>query len=215
MGRKPHFYYTYEEDLKMYYEINEEIARRAKVMNSFDEYIPGSETSAYQHMIDEANKIAAEARKKDPECSAKIDYLLDLYSRKLAAHINKRNEIETLCPSVMIAGPSNFPNHKKEKQNIARAKNWEEYKKISGLLLQITHVRAEKKTDKHYEGWTFADGEVIVNKELNRVQIKLNVKPESTEIYKRNGFKWSPRQKVWQRLLTDNGIKAAKKVTIE
>ena len=197
----------------MYYDINEETARRARIMNSFYEYVPGSATAEYRRMVDEAEKIATAAKENYPECAAKIDYLLALYSRKLAANINKRNEIETRCPSVLIAGPANFPIHKKEKQNKARAKNWEEYKKISGLLWQIAHVRPEKKPDTHYEGWTFAGGEMLINEELNRVQIKLDAKPENTEIYKRNGFKWSPCQKVWQRQLTANGIRAAREVT--
>ena len=41
-----------------YYEINEAAAKRAKDMNSFSDYKPGSATSAYRQMVDEAYAIA-------------------------------------------------------------------------------------------------------------------------------------------------------------
>ena len=37
-----------------YYEINEAAAKRAKDMNSFSDYKPGSATSAYRQMVDKA-----------------------------------------------------------------------------------------------------------------------------------------------------------------
>lgn len=47
----------------------------------------------------------------------KIDSLLDTYARKLAANMNKGYEIDARVPSILIAGGSNFPTRKKEKQN--------------------------------------------------------------------------------------------------
>lgn len=41
-----------------YYSINEDAARRAKEMNSFMDYIPGSATEEYKMMVDNAAKIA-------------------------------------------------------------------------------------------------------------------------------------------------------------
>lgn len=37
-----------------YYPINEEAAKRAKDMNSFSDYQPGSATAGYRAMVDEA-----------------------------------------------------------------------------------------------------------------------------------------------------------------
>ena len=59
------------------------------------------------------------------------------YSRKLAANMNKGYEITARVPSIMIAGGSNFPVRKKEKQNAAADKNMEEYREIQGLLDKI------------------------------------------------------------------------------
>lgn len=41
-----------------YYEINEDAARRAKDLNSFSEYKPGSATAEYKMMVDRAAEVA-------------------------------------------------------------------------------------------------------------------------------------------------------------
>ena len=67
----------------------------------------------------------------------KIDHLLDTYARKLAENMNQGFAIDARVPSVMIAGPANFPVGKKEKQNRARDSNMEEWRYIQGLLDKI------------------------------------------------------------------------------
>jgi hypothetical protein len=67
----------------------------------------------------------------------KVDYLVDLYARKLAGNLNERNIINARVPSVMIAGGSNFPVRKKEQQNMARDRNMGEYPDIKGILEKI------------------------------------------------------------------------------
>ena len=121
-----------------YYPINENAARRAKEAISFSDYNPGSATAEYRHYVDEAAEIAARQKKRvDPSFHEKIDGLLDAYARKLAANMNKGYEITARVPSIMIAGGSNFPVRKKEKQNAAADKNMEEYREIQGLLDKI------------------------------------------------------------------------------
>ena len=53
-------------------------------------------------------------------------YYADKYARKLAEVINRDNEITARVPSVMIAGASNFPVRKKEKQIAALSKLYQE-----------------------------------------------------------------------------------------
>ena len=67
----------------------------------------------------------------------KIDSLLDTYARKLAANMNKGYAIDARVPSILIAGGSNFPTRKKEKQNAARDTNYREWQEIQGLLDKI------------------------------------------------------------------------------
>ena len=121
-----------------YYPINENAARRAKEAISFSDYKPGSATAEYRHYVDEAAEIAARQKKRvDPSFHEKIDGLLDAYARKLAANMNKGYEITARVPSIMIAGGSNFPVRKKEKQNAAADKNMQEFTEIQGLLDKI------------------------------------------------------------------------------
>ena len=121
-----------------YYPINEGAAHRAKEMNSFSDYKEGSATAEYRAMVDKAAAIAEKQKSRvDPMYHEKIDHLLDTYARKLAENMNQGFVIDARVPSVMIAGPANFPVGKKEKQNRARDSNMEEWRHIQGLLDKI------------------------------------------------------------------------------
>ena len=104
-------------------------------MNSFSDYKEGSATAEYRAMVDKAAAIAEQQKSRvDPMYHEKIDHLLDTYARKLAENMNQGFAIDARVPSVLIAGPSNFPVGKKEKQNRARDSNMEEWRHIQGLL---------------------------------------------------------------------------------
>ena len=121
-----------------YYSINEGAARRAKEMNSFSDYKPGSATAEYRHYVDNAFEIAqAQKKRVDPMYHENIDSLLDTYARKLAANMNHSFAIDARVPSILIAGGSNFPVRQKEKQNAARDSNMQEWQYIQGLLDKI------------------------------------------------------------------------------
>lgn len=121
-----------------YYPIHEDMARRAKEMNSFFEYKSGSATESYRQSVDQAVEIARlQKEKTDPFYHEKIDYLLDRYARKLADNLNQRYAIDVRVPSVMITGSANFPVKKKEKQNGARARNMEDWNQVQGILDKI------------------------------------------------------------------------------
>ncbi|WP_407922898.1 hypothetical protein [Acutalibacter muris] len=122
----------------MYYPINEDSARRAKEMNSFSDYRPGSATEEYRHSVDEAAALAERQKARvDPMYHEKIDRLLDTYARKLAENMNEGFAIDARVPSILIAGGSNFPVRKKEKQNAARDRNMDEWRQVQGLLDKI------------------------------------------------------------------------------
>ena len=124
-----------------YYPINEEAAKRAKDMNSFSDYQPGSATAGYRAMVDEAYAAAERQKARvDPMYHDKIDALVDRYARKLAKNLNERNVIDARVPSILISGGGNFPVTKKHKQNAARDRNYGEYAEISKLLDKIRSV---------------------------------------------------------------------------
>ena len=90
-----------------YYPIDETAARRAKEMNSYFNYEPGSATAAYRQEVDKAAAIAeAQKARVDPMYHEKIDRLLDTYARKLAENINQGYAIDARCPSILTAGSS-------------------------------------------------------------------------------------------------------------
>ena len=175
----------------IYYTINESAARRANDMNSFSDYKPGSATAEYRQMVDKAVEIAEHQKKRvDPMYHEKIDSLVDTYARKLAENMNSSFSIEARVPSILIAGGSNFPVRKKEKQNAARDRNMEDWNEIHG-------------------------GKVEANREDNRLQIYFEEKPDekTRETLKENGFRWSPKAGAWQRQLNDNAIYAADRLS--
>lgn len=64
------------------------------------------------------------------------------------------------------------------------------------------------------EGWEFDGGQVVVNTDENRLQIIFDGKPDAdlrAEL-KSNGFRWAPSQGAWQRQLTDNAFRAARRI---
>lgn len=297
------------DNTKLYYPINEATARRAKEMNSYSDYVHGSATAEYRKYVDEAVDIAERQKSRvDVQYHEKIDRLLVVYARKLADNMNKSFEIESRVPSVLIAGFSNFPVRKKEKQNAARDKNLEEWNHINGLLDKIkstgmggisaddpnaikrlesklhnqqklqermksinAYYRKNKTLDgcpdlsaadieqlkadmsrgfrieekpfptwalsnnnaeirrlkqriedikrrdaTDYKGWNFDGGTVKPNKDINRLQIFFDDKPDAdirAEL-KSNGFRWAPSEGAWQRQLTDNALYAAKHLKV-
>ena len=121
-----------------YYPINEAAAKRAKDMNSFFDYKPGSATASYKAQVDKAYELAERQKARvDPMYHAKIDELVDRYARKLAENLNSGYSIDGRVASILIAGPANFPVRAKQKQNAARDKNMGEYMEIEKLLDKI------------------------------------------------------------------------------
>lgn len=60
----------------------------------------------------------------------------------------------------------------------------------------------------------FEDGTLVWNYEEDRLQILFDDIPEESKRkeLKSSGFRWSPRNKAWQRQLTDNAVYAAKRI---
>ena len=117
-----------------YYTINEEAAANAKAMYSFFEYKHGTKTAEYKSEVDEAYRYAESLPE---EVKEKGLYMADKYSQRLADWYNKLFAIEMRCPSVMIAGGSNFPVRKKEKQVAALDKHYALYGELQDYKEKI------------------------------------------------------------------------------
>ena len=120
-----------------YYEINESAARIAHEANSMRDYCEGEKTASYRRYVDKAYAYGEDRKAKYPEVAERIDYLCDLYARKLAMWYNESFRIEAMCPSFMISGGSNFPVKKKEKQNSRRDSHHEKWNNIQKIVDRI------------------------------------------------------------------------------
>lgn len=287
--------------------INEDTARRAKENISFSDYKVGTATNEYTSqlnaVIEVAEKYAEKSRyiSEEPERIAEAQRYINYYSRKYAEYINKDNEISCRCPSVMIAGPANFPIKKKQKQVAAWQANEKNYislddakyklhyilvenhpissadpdaigkltkklerlqaehkehlasnkkaaaevkagrasyaygtfgavttndgkelptyftsnesaeiRRIKGRIEQLQRQKEEPAKTENGEGWSLYE-----DLEAGRICFEFNGKPaqEVIDVLKSNGFRWSPSRKRWQRQNTDNGRRAADRVT--
>lgn len=135
--------------------INEDLARAAKNAISWSDYKEDSATDEYNALcarFDAAvEKLVGSV--KEPitvERAEGVAYWTEKYKQKLAYAINRDNEITARYPSILVAGGGNFNVKKKEKQNAAHEKLYEEcgelfmpescyyYKKIKLLLTNDT-----------------------------------------------------------------------------
>lgn len=85
-------------------------------------------------------------------------------------------------------------------------------KRAAERLKALDKLEAAK--DAPAESLRFDGGEVIRNAEVNRLQIKFDQKPSADLIrqLKENGFRWAPSAACWQRQLTANAIRVARRV---
>lgn len=124
-----------------YYEISEETARRSHEAMSMSDYKTGSATAEYRAAVDSAAELVEEQKKRvSPFYHDKLDALLDRYARRLADWTNAHNRNGASCPSVLVAGFSNFPTRKKERQNAREDSLWREYQEIQTILDKIKSV---------------------------------------------------------------------------
>ena len=74
--------------------------------------------------------------------------------------------------------------------------------------------RLENKPETMFKGWHFGKGEAVINLANNRLQLMFAEKPSDDErtVLKKNGFKWAPTAKAWQRPLDFKSMAAAERI---
>jgi hypothetical protein len=152
--------------------INEETARRAKENISFSDYKPGSATAEYKAQVNALIEIAEDLAEcsrfieSEPERIAEAQSYINYYSRKYAEYINKDNEITCRCPSVLIAGPANFPTRKKQKQVAAWDANRKNYISLDDARSKLSYILLQE----HPISSADPDALEKLNKKLERLQ---------------------------------------------
>lgn len=86
------------------------------------------------------------------------------------------------------------------------------YAEINRLKANID--RLENKPETVFKGWQFEGGEAVINLANNRLQLMFDGKPtdEQRADLKKNGFKWAPTAKAWQRPLDFKSMAAAERI---
>lgn len=188
-----------------YYAVSEKLAEMHKNAMSYFDYKPGTVTNEYRQQVDAVYKLAEISA--DPEKSL---YLADIYAKRLARWYDDYNRNGASCPSVLVAGFSNFPTRKKERQNARADVLMQQWERIQHMKEKIAHperheIRRETITDE-FENVLYFRTEI--NTDANRLQLIFDGKPAENvrAILKNNGFRWSPRYMAWQRQLTENAV---------
>lgn len=151
---------------RVYFEINEKSAKTAHEMMSFSDYQEGSRTAEYRAYVDKAYDLADEIAEESPEDAERVYFIAERYSKKMADNMNASSRIGCMCPSVMICGPANFPVKKKERQNAAADKNYQEWKEIQKLLDKMRNISNGREIIKAGD----ADAEERLEKKLENLK---------------------------------------------
>ncbi|MGN1044026.1 MAG: hypothetical protein ACI4PR_04420 [Acutalibacteraceae bacterium] len=126
----------------MYYEINEEMAKKAKELSSYDNYKFGSATQKYRSVVDDVIMYAEEQKRKvkNQEVIERIDNLVEKFSKQYVDWTNQYNKINCYCPSILITGGSNFPTKKKERQNAMWDKHFKRHDELMTIKDKINSI---------------------------------------------------------------------------
>lgn len=163
--------------------INEQLAQSAHEQNHFGDYRKNSATDHYNDLITQFQQavsalIEKNKKQKYPATADQMElvaYYCERYSAKLAEAINKENQIEASCPSVLISGAANFPVRKKERQNAARKSFWEKY----GDLFEPTeNYYYDKIKNILTSGVVYSNDDLAIEKLENKLQEKEELREE-------------------------------------
>ena len=116
-------------------------------------------------------------------------------------------------PALLAMGLSEEESERTAKETTKPCPTWMLGNNNAQIRIVKEKIETIKKLDSmEAENVKFKGGEMVLNLEINRVQFLFDEipAPEIRALLKSHGFKWSPREKAWQRQRTLNGIKVAK-----
>lgn len=194
--------------------INEELAKRAWENTYSRNYPINNDTKEWNGDVQVAEEIL---KTKYAHISEDIrQAALERFKIKTAEWINRRNQLDAGHVSWFLAGPANY-NMKKQEQWLEKTN---EMMKKFDYIFDINNYIHEKRNEVVQESieskeYVIGTTKVIQNTELNRLQLEFEGKPNEDvrETLKKNGFKWSPKNSVWQRQLTTNAIYSLKRIS--
>lgn len=168
--------------------------------------------SAYYNMSFDPDKAAKrECDFYDAIClefsDAGKEWAIEKFTRLFAKSLSA----QARCASPIITGPANFPVARMEKY-----RRWADnaHTEMNDFIEKVRTPKPVPRTEHdygiQYAAFEHGSVKVVYNTEQNRLQLLFPGKPEAEMIrkLKQHGFKWSPRNKAWQRQLTPNALRA-------
>jgi hypothetical protein len=125
---------------RLFFTINESVARTANDINSMSSYEAGSATAEYQSKVNQVYDYVDKIAEKKPHLLEKAQRMAERYSRKLAEYYNAYYRNEASCPSILICGGGNFPVKKKNKQNSRRESLMNDWNYLEEYATKIKHL---------------------------------------------------------------------------
>lgn len=122
---------------RVYYSINESLAKTAHDMMSMRDYEKDSKTKEYRSYVDKAYDLADKIVAERPLQAERLYSMAERYSRRMAEYFNRDSKIGCMCPSILISGGGNFPVKKKERQVQAWDTNHQFYQETQKILSKI------------------------------------------------------------------------------
>jgi len=197
-------------------DFNGEVAEAVdKFRKQFSEYINDDNRDAFEKRTDEFNKL-----------------FVDLTVSWMSA---------IKIPSAMIVGPARYPEKRKRKEeervHKLQGELYSDHGKMARFMERTEEMfnpscvqQRKKLADKHAEqakdkGWSDCYNKLDhdeldgygIDLEANRIYIKTKGKPsvETRSLLKKAALRWSPRNKRWQRQLTENAIRSINRNVME
>lgn len=168
---------------------------REKSARAMDRAIEHSETAEYYSDKAEAAKKNSAISSDDPDAIEKLEAKIEKLEaeRERIKAFNKEARENGTEPAPWYALPYLSKDIKAAKDRIEKLK------------------RTDDMPD---ETITFADGEIEVDSDTNRVCVRYSQRPSDDVIssLKTNGFHWSKTEGVWMRLKSPAALRAAKRV---
>lgn len=157
------------------------------------------------------DRIDNEMRKSIQE-SEKADY----YRNKID-NIDNNKAISSDDPKAIEKLQARIEELEKAKLEVkARPHEWYELPYLNADIKRAKDriKEIQELEELQFEEVIFTGGKAILNREINRLQLLFDTKPneEIRTLLKGHGFKWSRYEQAWQRLYNRNGIYAVRYV---
>lgn len=156
-------------------------------------------------------RIDNEMRKSIQE-SEKADYY-----RNKVDNIDNSKVISSDDPQAIEKLQARIEELEKAKEEVkARPHEWYELQYLNADIRRLKDriKEIQELEELLFEDITFTGVKAILNRDINRLQLLFDTKPdeETRTLLKGHGFKWSRYEQAWQRLYNRNGIYAVRYV---